>query len=226
MAEFNSDEERFAAIVNFFKDNKNFLLIGFALISIVLITSISYQSFTSNQNARAAEIYDAWFTGLAAESADSDETNINFNSLQKKYANTGYGQLARMIRGSSLAREGDLESGSSLAREGDLESALLEFQELSQISSGLFGNDLLNSIAQLNIARIELSKNNYSNALKALESFNSDSEHPLVYELKGDALLGLKKNNLALDQFSLAIENTIDESQKSLLKMKVNNITQ
>ena len=214
MAEFNSDEERFAAIVNFFKDNKNFLLIGFALISIVLITSISYQSFTSNQNARAAEIYDAWFTGLAAESADSDETNINFNSLQEKYANTGYGQLARMIRGSSLAREGDLES------------ALLEFQELSQISSGLFGNDLLNSIAQLNIARIELSKNNYSNTLKALESFNSDSEHPLVYELKGDALLGLKKNNLALDQFSLAIENTIDESQKSLLKMKVNNITQ
>ncbi|MDG2347737.1 MAG: tetratricopeptide repeat protein [SAR86 cluster bacterium] len=214
MAEFNSDEERFAAIVNFFKDNKNFLLIGFALISIVLITSISYQSFTSNQNARAAEIYDAWFTGLAAESADSDETNINFNSLQEKYANTGYGQLARMIRGSSFAREGDLES------------ALLEFQELSQISSGLFGNDLLNSIAQLNIARIELSKNNYSNALKALESFNSDSEHPLVYELKGDALLGLKKNNLALDQFSLAIENTIDESQKSLLKMKVNNITQ
>ena len=214
MAEFNSDEERFAAIVNFFKDNKNFLLIGFALISIVLITSISYQSFTSNQNARAAEIYDAWFTGLAAESADSDETNINFNSLQEKYANTGYGQLARMIRGSSLAREGDLES------------ALLEFQELSQISSGLFGNDLLNSIAQLNIARIELSKNNYSNALKALESFNSDSEHSLVYELKGDALLGLEKNNLALDQFSLAIENTIDESQKSLLKMKVNNITQ
>ena len=214
MAEFNSDEERFAAIVNFFKDNKNFLLIGFALISIVLITSISYQSFTSNQNARAAEIYDAWFTGLAAESADSDETNINFNSLQEKYANTGYGQLARMIRGSSFAREGDLES------------ALLEFQELSQISSGLFGNDLLNSIAQLNIARIELSKNNYSNALKALESFNSDSEHSLVYELKGDALLGLEKNNLALDQFSLAIENTIDESQKSLLKMKVNNITQ
>ena len=214
MAEFNSDEERFAAIVNFFKDNKNFLLIGFALISIVLITSISYQSFTSNQNARAAEIYDAWFTGLAAESANSDETNTTFNSLQEKYANTGYGQLARMIRGSSLAREGDLES------------ALLEFQELSQISSGLFGNDLLNSIAQLNIARIELSKNNYSNALKALESFNSDSEHPLVYELKGDALLGLKKNNLALDQFSLAIENTIDESQKSLLKMKVNNITQ
>lgn len=214
MAEFNSDEERFAAIVNFFKDNKNFLLIGFALISIVLITSISYQSFTSNQNARAAEIYDAWFTGLAAESANSDETNTTYNSLQEKYANTGYGQLARMIRGSSFAREGDLES------------ALLEFKELSQISSGLFGNNLLNSIAQLNIARIELSKNNYSNALKALESFNSDSEHSLVYELKGDALLGLEKNNLALDQFSLAIENTIDESQKSLLKMKVNNITQ
>jgi predicted negative regulator of RcsB-dependent stress response len=214
MAEFNSDEERFSALVNFFKDNKNFLLTGFALISIALVTSIAYQSYASNQNARAAEIYDVWFAGLTAESTNSDEANSAFNSLQEKYSNTGYGQLARMIRGSSLARAGDFDR------------ALLEFQELSQASSGLFGNDLLNSIAQLNIARIELSKNNYSNALNALESFNSDSEHSLVYELKGDALLGLEKSNLALDQFSLAIENTTDESQKSLLKMKVNNITQ
>jgi predicted negative regulator of RcsB-dependent stress response len=120
MAEFNSDEERFSALVNFFKDNKNFLLTGFALISIALVTSIAYQSYASNQNARAAEIYDVWFAGLTAESTNSDEANSAFNSLQEKYSNTGYGQLARMIRGSSLARAGDFDR------------ALLEFQELSQ----------------------------------------------------------------------------------------------
>jgi predicted negative regulator of RcsB-dependent stress response len=101
---------------------------------------------------------------------------------------------------------------------------LIDFKKLSDVSSGLFGNNMLNSIAKINIARIELSKENYSSALEVLESFDSESEHPLVYEVKGDALAGLEKNDLALDQYSLAIENSQNESQKSLLKMKINKI--
>jgi predicted negative regulator of RcsB-dependent stress response len=212
MAEYSSDEERFSAFVNFFKDNKNTLLIGFLIVSIILISSISYKSYTSSQNTKAAEIYNAWFLNLSAESAKAIDDKENFNELQEKYSSTGYAQLARMIRGSSLAREGNLDL------------ALNDFEELMEGSSGLFGNKILNSIAKINIARIELSKKNYSNALEVLESFNSDSEHSLVYEVKGDALLGLKKNNLALDQYSLALENTQNESHKSLLKMKINKI--
>ena len=212
MAEYSSDEERFSAFVNFFKDNKNTLLISFLIVSIILISSISYKSYTSSQNTKAAEIYNAWFLNLSAESAKAIDDKENFNELQEKYSSTGYAQLARMIRGSSLAREGNLDL------------ALNDFEELMEGSSGLFGNKILNSIAKINIARIELSKKNYSNALEVLESFNSDSEHSLVYEVKGDALLGLKKNNLALDQYSLALENAQNESHKSILKMKINKI--
>jgi predicted negative regulator of RcsB-dependent stress response len=79
-------------------------------------------------------------------------------------------------------------------------------------------------ITKINIARIELSKENYSNALEVLQSFNSSAEHPIVYEVKGDALAGLEKNKLAIDQYSLALENSQNESQKSLLKMKINKI--
>ena len=46
-----------------------------------------------------------------------------------------------------------------------------------------------------------------------------------VYEVKGDALAGLNKNDLAIDQYSLALENSQNESQKSLIKMKINKIT-
>ena len=212
MAEYSSDEERFSAFVNFFKDNKNTLLISFLIVSIIFISSTSYKSYTSSQNAKAAEIYNAWFLNLSAESAKAIDDKENFNELQQKYSSTGYAQLARMIRGSSLAREGNLDL------------ALNDFEELMEGSSGLFGNKILNSIAKINIARIELSKKNYSNALEVLESFNSDSEHSLVYEVKGDALLGLEKNNLALDQYSLALENAQNESHKSLLKMKINKI--
>ena len=212
MAEYSSDEERFSAFIDFFKDHKNTLLIGFLLLASVLISSISYKSYNTSQNTKAAEIYDAWFLNLSNESATASDDKENFNKLQEKYPDTGYAQLARMIRGSSLAREGDLDA------------ALTDFKELLDASSGLFGNDMLNSIAKLNIARIELSKQNYSSALAVLESFSSKSEHPLVYEVKGDALAGLKKNNLALDQYALALENLQNESQKSLLKMKINKI--
>ena len=212
MAEYSSDEERFSAFVNFFKDHKNTLLIGFLFLASILVSSISYKSYNTSKNIKAAEIYDAWFVNLSADSASASDDKENFNKLQEQYSNTGYAQLARMIRGSSLAREGDLDA------------ALIDFKELLDVSSGFFGNDMLNSIAKINIARIELSKENYSNALKVLESFNSESEHPLVYEVKGDALAGLKKNDLALDQYSLALENSQNESQQSLLKMKINQI--
>ena len=212
MADYSSDEERFAAFVNFFKDHKNTLLISFLALSTILIFSISYKTYNTSQNLKAGEIYDAWFANLSSESASASDGIENFNKLQENYPSTGYAQLARMIRGSSLARECDLDA------------ALVEFKALLDVSSGFFGNDMLNSIAKINIARIELSKENYSNALEVLESFNSSAEHPLVYEVKGDALAGLKKNKLALDQYSLALENSQNESQKSLLKMKINKI--
>ena len=78
----------------------------------------------------------------------------------------------------------------------------------------------------MNIARIELNNNNFSNALEVLEPLNSSSEHPMVYEVKADALAGLNKNELALAQYNLAMTNIQDESQKSLLKIKINKLTQ
>ena len=120
--------------------------------------------------------------------------------------------LARMVRASSYARKGDLEK------------ALADYRILLDDTSGIFGNEMLNSIAKLNIARIELSKSNYSKALEVLESFDTNSEHTLIYEVKGDALVGLKKNELAIDQYTYALENARNDSQRSLIKMKINNI--
>ena len=44
----------------------------------------------------------------------------------------------------------------------------------------------------------------------------------MVYEIKGDALSGLGNTKLALDQYNLALQNMADESQKSLLNIKIN----
>ena len=214
MAEYNSDEERLTAIMDFLKRNQRIILLTFGVVFFTAITSVSVNSYYANQNAQAAELYDAWFIDTLEETNDLEKKASTFNALQENFSKTGYAGLARLIKGSQEAREGNLEAG------------LEEFNELLDATSGLFGNDVLNVIARMNIARIELSNDNFLNALEVLEPLNSSSEHPMVYEVKADALAGLNKNELALAQYNLAITNTQDESQKSLLKIKINKLTQ
>jgi len=214
MAEYNSDEERLTAIMDFLKRNQRTILLIFGAVFFTAIISVSVSSYYANQNAQAAELYDAWYIAGLEETIDLDKKASTFSALQENFPKTGYAGLARLIKGSQEAREGDFES------------SLQEFNELLDATSGLFGNDVLNVIARINIARIELSNDNFLNVLEVLEPLNSSSEHPMVYEVKADALAGLNKNELALAQYNLAITNMNDESQKSLLKIKINKITQ
>ena len=214
MAEYDTDEERITAIMDFLKRNQRFILLTFGAVFFTAITSLSMSSYYTNQNAQAAKLYDAWSIVESDEKIDLEQQAATYNALQENFPKTGYAGLARLIKGSQQAREGDLDA------------SLEEFNELLDSTSGLFGNDVLNVIARINIARIELSNNNFSNVLEVLEPLNSSSEHPMVYEVKADALAALNKNELALAQYNLAITNMQDESQKSLLKIKINQLTQ
>ena len=209
MAEYSSDEERFSAIINFFKDYKVIISSSLIVIFVSFFSIIGYQSYKETRSSEAAIIYDKWLAELESNNESSKET---FNKLQDAFSGTGYAQLATMINGSNLARQGNLKD------------ALINFEQLSDDTSGFFGNKMLNSIAKINIARIELSNKNYTNVLEVLDSFASNSEHSMVYEIKGDALFGLKKEELAKEQYQLAIDNARDESQKSILKIKINSI--
>ena len=214
MAEYDTDEERITAIMAFLKRNQRFILLTFGAVFFTAITSLSISSYYTNQNAQAAKLYDAWSIVESDEKIDPEQQAATYSALQENFPKTGYAGLARLIKGSQKAREGDLDA------------SLEEFIELLDATSGLFGNDVLNVIARINIARIELSNNNFSNVLEVLEPLNSSSEHPMVYEVKADALAALNKNELALAQYNLAITNMQDESQKSLLKIKINQLTQ
>jgi predicted negative regulator of RcsB-dependent stress response len=198
MAEYNSDEERLTAIMDFLKRNLRIILLTFGAVFFTAITSFSVSSYYANQNAQAADLYDTWFSAALEESINLEEKASTFTTLQENFSKTGYAGLARLIKGSQLAREGNLEA------------SLQEFNELLDATTGLFGNDILNVIARINIARIELSNDNFSSVLEVLEPLNSSSEHPMVYEIKADALLGLNKNELALAQYNLAITNMND----------------
>ena len=64
MAEYNSDEERLTAIMDFLKRNQRTILLIFGAVFFTAITSVSVNSYYASQNAQAAELYDAWFLAL------------------------------------------------------------------------------------------------------------------------------------------------------------------
>mgnify|MGYP003961492153 CR=1 FL=1 len=67
MAEYNSDEERLTAIMDFLKRNQRIILLTFGVVFFTAITSVSVNSYYANQNAQAAELYDAWFIDTLEE---------------------------------------------------------------------------------------------------------------------------------------------------------------
>ena len=59
--------EKILSACKFFKDHKNTLLMIFLIASIALISSLSYKTYNTSQNAKAGEIYDAWFSSISTE---------------------------------------------------------------------------------------------------------------------------------------------------------------
>ena len=206
MVTVRSDEERVLSIINFFTDYK------FYILSVVLVITISVGGYffsekvKSNQIQAAKVLYEDWQVTLVQE--DREEL---FQNLTENYSDTGYSHLALLKRGSDLAKENNLEESIDV------------FYRLKENSDGFFGNSLINGIARTNIARILIALEKFEDALAVLEKYSSD-EDPYTHELKGDALSGAGKDDLALQQYQIAFEKYTDSGLRNLVELKINNL--
>ena len=82
MAEYNSDEERLTAIMDFLKRNQRTILLTFGVVFFTAITSVSINSYYASQNAQAAELYDAWLIDTLEETNDLEKKASSFNALK------------------------------------------------------------------------------------------------------------------------------------------------
>ena len=206
MVTVRSDEERVLSIINFFKDYK------FYILSIILLVAISVggyffsESVKSNKIQAAKALYEDWQVTSAQEGREQ-----LFQNLTENYSDTGYSHLALLKKGSDLAKENKLQESLNL------------FYQLKDNSDGFFGNALMNGIARTNIARISISLGNFEDALAVLEKYSND-EDAYTHELKGDALSGLGKDDLALQQYQSAFEKYSDNGLRNLVELKINNL--
>ena len=86
MAEYNSDEERLTAIMDFLKRNQRTILLTFGAVFFTAITSVSVNSYYSSQNAQAAELYDAWFIDTLEETNDLEKKASTFQRPARKFS--------------------------------------------------------------------------------------------------------------------------------------------
>ena len=206
MVTVRSDEERVLSIINFFKDYK------FYILSVILLVAISVggyffsESVKSNKIQAAKALYEDWQVISAQEGREQ-----LFQNLTENYSDTGYSHLALLKKGSDLAKENKLQESLNL------------FYQLKDNSDGFFGNALMNGIARTNIARISISLGNFEDALAVLEKYSND-EDAYTHELKGDALSGVGKDDLALQQYQSAFEKYSDNGLRNLVELKINNL--
>ena len=206
MVTVRSEEERIQSIINFFKDYKFYVLfIIFASAALVGGYFFS-KSVKSNQIQAAKVLYEDWKVTLVQE--DRDQL---FQNLIENYSDTGYSHLALLKKGSDLAKENYLEESIDI------------FYQLKENSDGFFGNSLMNGIARVNIARISIALGKFEDALAVLEKYSKD-EDAYTHELKGDALSGVGKDDLALQQYQNAFEKYTDNGLKNLVELKINNL--
>ena len=211
MAEYSNDEERLAAIADFFKHYKNLILSLLISISVIGIGAFGIKYTNDSNNAAASKIYAEWLKGINQEGINIINKNLYYDDLINNYESTGFAQLAMFKKASALAANSKLDESE------------LYFKELISISNGFFGNELINKMSRVSLARILISKENFNGALKVIENLMTGSD-PFINELAGDALIGQNKQDLAIEQYNLAKDLYGDDASKNIVIMKLNNI--
>ena len=213
MAEYTNDDERLLAIVDFIKHYKKLIITVLGSISVIGISIFGLKSIQYSNNEAAGALYNKWIEEAAIQENGLMDDSVVFDELVIGFKSTGFAQLAILKKASALAENSRLDLSKKY------------FEDLESLSSGLFGNDLLNKMSKVSLARILISEKNYTGALNKLESLMSGSD-PLVKELAGDALAGQKSNDLAIEQYNFAKDLYTDEASKNIVIMKLNNIKQ
>ena len=203
MVEYRTDEERVQLILDYFNQYK-LAIISFLLLGIISVSGYFY--FTNKNkkiNSEAYSIYIQW---------NENKDGALFDRLQGDYINTGFAQLALITQATLLANEGNIDDSLRL------------LYLVKDKSDGYFGNEFLNFISKINIARLELSKKNFEMALIILESINTNEINPTVKILIGDALFGLQRYDLSKKAYLEAQKLSQINEEIAIIKSKLKQL--
>ena len=213
MNDIYENNMKFLPFLKFLDKYKKMLIILVILIIFIFSFFVISNQLQKGANEKASIIYNDWNEEISQETPSIQNLDIILNQLLKEYPKTGYTQLA-------LLNKANFDANSN-----NLEDSLKNFEKLIDLTEGFNGNKILNKISRVSSARILLSLEQYDEAIKMIETFSSSNTNGYIHELTGDILVKQEKNDLAKAQYEMAVKKYSDETSKSIISMKIANMS-
>lgn len=213
MNDVYENDMKFLPFLKFLDKYKKVLVILVILIISTLSFFVISNQIQKDANEKASLIYNDWNKEFSLEAPSKQNLDAILSMLLKEYPKTGYTQLAL------------LNMANFDANLNNLEDSLKNFEKLIDLTDGFNGNKILNKISRVSSARILLSLEKHDEAIEMIEAFSSSNTNGYIHELTGDILVKQEKNDLAKAQYEMAVKKYSDETSKSIISMKIANMS-
>lgn len=213
MNDVYENDMKFLPFLKFLDKYKKVLVILVILIISTLSFFVISNQIQKDANEKASLIYNDWNKEISLEAPSKQNLDAILSMLLKEYPKTGYTQLAL------------LNMANFDANLNNLEDSLKNFKKLIDLTDGFNGNKILNKISRVSSARILLSLERHDEAIEMIEEFSSSNTNGYIHELTGDILVKQEKNDLAKAQYEMAVKKYSDETSKSIISMKIANMS-
>lgn len=213
MNDVYENDMKFLPFLKFLDKYKKVLITLVILIIFTLSFFVISNQLQKDANEKASLIYNDWNKEISLEAPSKENLDAILSMLLKEYPKTGYTQLAL------------LNMANFDANLNNLEDSLKNFEKLIDLTDGFNGNKILNKISRVSSARILLSMERHDEAIEMIEAFSSSNTNGYIHELTGDILVKQEKNDLAKAQYEMAVKKYSDETSKSIISMKIANMS-
>lgn len=201
------EHEQGEQVQKWLRENALSILIGIGLGLVLLFGWQQWRTHRAQHSLDAAVQFDA--LAADAEKKDFDAVKQIAAKLKSDYADTPYGVLAAL-------READIATA-----RGDNDAAYAALDWAWQHA----GVDALKLVAGVNLARVQIARNNAQDALNLLDKLPKGGFDSSAAELRGDALLALGRKDDARAAYADALSHAdASNGNRAFLEMKLSDL--
>ena len=201
------DYEQSERVQQWLRQNGASIAVGIVLGLVLIFGWQQWKSHRANHREQAATQYQALQQALGAGKTSLADTLTD--GLMKDYDDTAYAAFA-----ASLRAQRELDAGHPDKAEAALAWAHTHASDAA-----------LKSLMALRLTRVQLAENKADAGLATLKTIPATDYHGMVEELRGDALVELKRPSQARSAYQTALAALEDGTpQRAMLQVKIDNL--
>ncbi|NCX94190.1 MAG: hypothetical protein EBX40_05910 [Gammaproteobacteria bacterium] len=203
MASYMNEQEQVDALKSWFKTQGKYLVL---LIVAAIIALLGWQHYMAVKTARLTQA-SIEYSILLDDLAEGRQNLVRDEAdhLMRQFEGTPYGNMAALILAGQEAKEGHWDQMKL---------------DLMRVIKNESAAPAIAAIAKERLATLYCSEGNYQEALGLLEHAPAGME-AVFAAVRGDALVGLGKYDLARIQYQIALDGQIASDLRQFVQMKL-----